>query len=216
VKNKREANGWLKGFMATEVVLPVALLQGTYNTDLAKAQGGDKDALSVITKDADALLQAAKAFYASSSGYADIYNTVVGQLSKFESGGRVMGGTPGVDSVPIMAQQDEYIVRADAARRNMPLLEAINAGAVARGFANGGQVRSFSGPVVATAAANDNSAIEALGEKLARTMVATMTAQIESNRDEIGALRNEVRRLNDTTRIEASRAPRPGTHNKAA
>ncbi|MCK1313715.1 hypothetical protein [Bradyrhizobium sp. 23] len=43
----------------------------------AKAATGDQDAISKVTSDAQTLLQLAKAFYASSTGYGDIYKTVI-------------------------------------------------------------------------------------------------------------------------------------------
>ncbi len=48
-------------------------------------------------------------------------------------------GTPGRDSVPILAMPEEYVVRAREARRHLPLLEAINSGRLPA-FAGGGQV----------------------------------------------------------------------------
>jgi hypothetical protein len=58
----------------------LAAAQSQFSTQLSLAQGGDRDALNAITGNASTLLDAAKAFYASSQGFQDIYNTVVGQL----------------------------------------------------------------------------------------------------------------------------------------
>lgn len=198
----------------------LASAQAIYDETFARAQDGDSAALKSITQDADQLLKLAKDFYASSAPYTAIYDTVVAQLKGiggFELGGRVMGGTPGVDSVPILAQQDEFIVNANAARRNMPLLEAINSGITPRGFANGGVVsaRSFNSAQTVIQTANTNSAeISEFGKIISRTIAASASEQIAVLRSELGSLRAEVRRLDNTTRIEASRPPRPG--NKAA
>jgi hypothetical protein len=55
-------------------------------------------------------------------------------------GGRITGpGGPTSDVIPIWASNGEYVVKAAAARKNMPLLEAINFGKVP-GFAGGGLV----------------------------------------------------------------------------
>lgn len=51
--------------------------QSMFNSDAAKAATGDQDAISKVTSDAQTLLQLAKAFYASSTGYGDIYKTVI-------------------------------------------------------------------------------------------------------------------------------------------
>jgi hypothetical protein len=52
----------------------------SYNTKLGLAQGGNGDALGTITTDAQNLLTAAKAVYASSTGYQTILNNVSAQL----------------------------------------------------------------------------------------------------------------------------------------
>ncbi len=54
------------------------------------------------------------------------------------TGGWVTGGIPGVDSVPIMAQQGEFVVKASAASQAAPYLHALNNGG--HGYATGGSV----------------------------------------------------------------------------
>jgi tape measure domain-containing protein len=54
----------------------LAEARSQYQTQLAAAQAGDLDALTGITQFADTYLQEAQAFYASSTQYADIFNSV--------------------------------------------------------------------------------------------------------------------------------------------
>lgn len=54
-----------------------------------------------------------------------------GPVKRYANGGWVYGRSP----VPILAENNEFVVRAGAARRNAPLLEAINSG---RGGSSGG------------------------------------------------------------------------------
>lgn len=50
--------------------------QERFNADVTAANGGDEAALGRITQDAQSLLDLAKAFYASSTGYTTIYQSV--------------------------------------------------------------------------------------------------------------------------------------------
>jgi hypothetical protein len=61
-------------------------LQGQFSSDLAKAQGGDTDAINNLTKDASSLLDAAKSYYGSSGGYVDTYNAVTSAITGLASG----------------------------------------------------------------------------------------------------------------------------------
>ena len=55
--------------------------QATYTSQLTLAQAGNVDALNRITQDFDNLLDAAKGFYGSATGYQSIRSTGIGQLS---------------------------------------------------------------------------------------------------------------------------------------
>ena len=46
----------------------------------------------------------------------------------YAAGGWITGGTPGKDSVPIMSMPGEFVVNAQSARQNAPMLEAMNSG----------------------------------------------------------------------------------------
>lgn len=67
----------------------LAAAQSQFSQQLALAQGGNADAIGTITKYADTLLNQAKSFYASSEGYAAIYQAVTSALSGLAS----LGGT---------------------------------------------------------------------------------------------------------------------------
>ena len=58
----------------------LAAAQSQFSTQLALAQGGNRDALSGITDSAGTLLDAAKGFFASSSAFQNIFSTVTSQL----------------------------------------------------------------------------------------------------------------------------------------
>lgn len=59
--------------------------QGQYQSILAVAQTGNTDALQSITKYADQVLEAARALYASSSGYQSIFSQVTSDLLGLQS-----------------------------------------------------------------------------------------------------------------------------------
>jgi hypothetical protein len=60
---------------------------------------------------------------------------------KFARGGRTRGGIPGVDSIPILAMEDEYVIRRDSARKlGFGTLDFINRTGELPKFADGGIV----------------------------------------------------------------------------
>lgn len=141
----------------------------------------------------------------------------------FADGGQVTGGTPGQDSVMGMLMPGEFVMNARIAQMYLPMLEAMNSGKVPH-FAAGGLVGSvptftptivvspFSGLGVlggaSSSASNDNG--RANFADLARSVASGHQAIIAALREELEGLRAEVRSLNDTTRISASRPARPG------
>lgn len=89
------------------------------------------------------------------------------------SGGRISGPGSGTsDSIPAWLSNGEYVVNARSARRYLPELDAINAGAYARGgrvgFASGGKV-SVGGVSVST------SQWRTLGQQLGKDFLKTMS-----------------------------------------
>ena len=66
---------------------------------------------------------------------------------KFNKGGFLArykyGGQAGVDSIPAMLTPGEFVINADAASKNLGLLERINSGSPPQGYNNGGRVQRF-------------------------------------------------------------------------
>lgn len=77
--------------------------QGQFNQQLALAQGGNADAIGSITKYADTLLNQAKSYFASSSGYADIYKAVTSALASLTGGSQPAGSAPNATSTATIA-----------------------------------------------------------------------------------------------------------------
>jgi hypothetical protein len=168
-------NGLLTG--AGSPLSPRARLlraQAEFNQQLLLAQGGNLEALQGITTVAETLRTAAQAFYGSSRAYVDIFNSIQGQLSTlaggggsgvFQSGGWVTGGSPGRDSVPLLAMPGEYIVRRQVAQSNAGNLMQLN--------------------TTGRWGANDNiaSLLVMIGEKLDRNTMATLAQTRELNRE---------------------------------
>lgn len=63
----------------------LALARRTFNADASKAQGGDYTAISSITNDSTALLNASKAVFGSGAVYTNDFNRVVNVLSSITS-----------------------------------------------------------------------------------------------------------------------------------
>ena len=128
-----------------------------------------------------------------------------GMIPAHAGGGIIGNGLWNRDSVTarfagggdVMLAGGEFVARATSVTpATLPVLNYIN--------------RTGAAP------ANDNGAyFEALGNTLTRALAATTTAQITAMREEIRDLKSEVRRLGDTTRIEARRPQRPGKVNAA-
>jgi hypothetical protein len=70
--------------------------QKAYNATLAAGQAGDQAALSRITSEAKIFIDAARAIYASSGPFQDIFNLVTGQL----------------EALPTIAQSNDAVVNA--------------------------------------------------------------------------------------------------------
>lgn len=75
--------------------------QGKFNTDYAAAQTGDEEALRRITSDAQTLLEIAKGFYASGTGYASVYDQVTGAVTALASKGNLLTASPSTTQTQI-------------------------------------------------------------------------------------------------------------------
>lgn len=188
----------------------LAAAQHFFDSQLGLARGGDKDALSSITQTAQTLLELAKSFYASGSGYANVYNAVTSSLQNlgyqngglipgYAGGGMVGNGMFGVDSVlarfagggNIALAGGEFVMPAAQTRANLPRLEAMRSGA-----------------------SNDN-AIESLGQQLVRAMAGVSIAEMGAHREDSADLRNLILRLIRAVEGNKPHAPRPGSETKA-
>ena len=90
---------------ASSILSPQAQLaaaQSNFSAQLALAQGGDRDALSGITQVAQTLLDQAKSFFASSSGYTDIYGQVTAALQGLTGTGPTNTGAVSADALAIV------------------------------------------------------------------------------------------------------------------
>jgi hypothetical protein len=192
-----------------------------FSSQLALAKGGDATALGSITQVATTLLDQAKSFYASGSGYADVYNAVTAALrslgsgSGFAGGGVIPGmagggivgnGLFGIDSVlaryagggAIGLAGGEHVTRAPSVTpQTLPVLQHIN---------KTGSVPS-----------NDNGAhFAALGDKLVRALTGCSLGEIGAMREDAAALRNEVRALRTAVEANKPKAVRPNDRSGAA
>ena len=61
-----------------------------------------------------------------------------GNLMKKNSGGLIIG-KQGIDKIPAMLTNGEYVINASATKKFLPLLEKINSGQI-QSFASGGMV----------------------------------------------------------------------------
>jgi hypothetical protein len=157
-------------------------LQGQFSSDLAKAQGGDTDAINNLTKDASSLLDAAKSYYGSSGGYVDTYNAVTSAISGLASGNLIQaapdagaystaGDTPYGDLSylkPSVSTTSSSFTPPTSVTRTAPVVASSGtddvAGVIAQGF-NG-----------STQAIVD--AINGLGDRIKRVEEATKQGQV--------------------------------------
>lgn len=164
--------------------------QRLYNEQLKLAQAGDLNALRTITQFAESYRAAARAFFGSSVGYQNALQTIQGQLGSIaaapmQQGGTIVGGIPGMDSVPILGMPGEFIVQAQVAQRNLAQLTQLNRTGVWGG------------------AANDNylMIMERLNQNIV-FMLAQLTRRVAGLEDAfVRALALQTRELNSQTRL---------------
>ena len=82
------------------------------------------------------------------------YNYLGGSIRKYASGGHISGKS-GIDQIPAMLSEGEYVIRASSARQiGKPMLDQINAGK----FNNGGAVAEIAGSEqVSSSSGNTNN-----------------------------------------------------------
>jgi hypothetical protein len=192
--------------------------QSQFNAQLTLAQKGNADAMGTITQYASTLLDQAKAFYASSAGYGDVYGAVTdalkgltgtpgmamgGTVPGYAAGGVVGNGTFGVDSViaryagggSIGLAGGEFVMPAAQTQMHLPMLEAMRSGS----------------------ASNDNSGqFASLGQQLVRAMAGCSMGEIAAMREENAALRADIRKLTAAVEANKPKAQRPADRGRAA
>jgi hypothetical protein len=192
--------------------------QSQFNAQLTLAQKGNADAMGTITQYASSLLDQAKAFYASSAGYGDVYGAVTdalkgltgttgmatgGMVPGYAAGGVVGNGMFGVDSViaryagggSIGLAGGEFVMPAAQTQMHLPMLEAMRSGS----------------------ASNDNGIYFAsLGQQLVRAMAGCSMGEIAAIREENAALRADIRALTAAVAANKPKAPRPADRGRAA
>jgi hypothetical protein len=192
--------------------------QSQFNAQLTLAQKGNADAMGTITEYASTLLDQAKAFYASSAEYGDVYGAVTdalkgltgsasmatgGMVPGYAAGGVVGNGIFGVDSViaryagggSIGLAGGEFVMPAAQTQANLPVLQAMRSGA----------------------ASNDNGRyFENLGQQLVRAMAGCSMGEIAAIREENAALRADIRRLIAAVEANKPKALRPADRGRAA
>lgn len=97
----------------------LALAQSNFQQQYSQAAGGDQTALSTITQFAQTFLDQAKGFYASSSGYADVYSAVTSALQ-----GLTGGSSSGSLGAPIGPSPLFSTSSSSAAAANLPGIAA--------------------------------------------------------------------------------------------
>lgn len=165
----------------------LAAAQSQYDQQLAAARGGNQTALGSITTYAQSLLDASKAFYASSQAFQDTFKSVtsslgalpgqvgVGAFMQYATGGWVQGpGTGTSDSILARVSNGEFVMSASAADRYGPLLEAMN----------DDRPMTVAAPPRAPASSGSQSG-------------AAMVAELRSLRAEVAALRGDVQDGNE-------------------
>lgn len=213
--------------------------QNLFNSDVTKAGTGDQDAINAVTSDAQNLLQLAKAFYASSGGYNDIYKNVIDTITNlmksslyvapadvvrtqvdadpdpegtarakqlaawqanfgltadtvtgYASGGVVMNGTRGIDSVTAKLAGGEFVTRTSAVNPStLGALSYINR--------TGRTPKQNNDEVVSVLTQGFNNQTSVLADKL-------------------DAIADRVKRLEDATRQSSNQRRVPGSDKRAA
>lgn len=202
--------------------------QSKFNTDVSSAQNGDQDALNSVTADAQSLLTLAQAFYASSTGYSTIYQSVTDAVTKLAGGNNLSAST---QLAPNTAQTADQLAS-----------EALNVRYIANGnhYAEGGYVTNgkygvdsvtarLAGGEHVTKASSVNGAtrsaldfINRTGKaptespEIARILTQGFNGQTVAIVDAINGMSDRIKKLEDTTRQTSNQRRVPGSNQKAA
>jgi hypothetical protein len=209
--------------------------QQQFNSSVAGAQGGDEDAIARVTRDAQTLLEIAKSFYASSTGYASIYDTVTAAVQGLANSSQYTAAadTNIISQVPISTSVGAGIKSASVVSNVADQMQM-------QGYASGGFVMNgirgidsviarLAGGEHVTKTSSVNSATRASLEYINRTgknpgndrEVVRVLAQgfnglSTSLGDKLEALTDRVKRVEDATRLGYNQRRVPGSDKKAA
>ena len=169
----------------------LANAQAAYDSQIALAQGGDVEAQSKITDYADALLEAARTMFASSTGYQNIFARVTSELL----------GLPAV--------------QATTDPSNVALRQSLGgAGASTLAIAPSTSAALFSaGAVAIPAPANDRGSDLGIRQNFVDLMQVTQggaNAQIVVLREQFEGLRSEVREVVRALSVQRDQPRRAG------
>lgn len=202
--------------------------QTKFDADVAAAKTGDADAIERVTRDAQNLLDIAKSFYASTSGYSTIYQSVTDaitglastqpytiaadnnvittaptqvnggvessrddQLAGYASGGIVLNGRRGVDSVTARLAGGEFMTKT----------ASVNASTL-------GSLQFINQTGRAPRSNNDGEVI--------RVLTQGFNGQTTVLVDALNTLTDRVKRVEDATRQTSNQRRVPGSTQKAA
>lgn len=213
--------------------------QNAFSSDAAKAATGDQDAIAKVTSDAQTLLQLAKAFYASSTGYGDIYKTVIDTVNGLMKSALYTAPTdtgiihsadadPDPQGTGMRNLQNSWL--ANAAQEAGGVLGYASGGIVANGkYGVDSVTAKLAGGEHVTKASSVNSATRASLEfinrtgraptespEIARILTQGFNGQTVAIVDAINGLSDRMKKLEDTTRQTSNQRRVPGSTQKAA
>ncbi|MDH2357666.1 hypothetical protein QCM80_45185 [Bradyrhizobium sp. SSUT112] len=218
--------------------------QNAFNSDTAKAATGDQDAISKVTNDAQTLLQLAKAFYASSTGYGDIYTTVIDTVNGLMNSALYKAPT---DTGIINAADSDPDPQGTALRERMAKFASGDTSGIAdlygsvTGYAGGGVVSNgirgvdsvtakLAGGEHVTKAPSVNAStigmlsyINQTGRtpkqdngEVVRVLTQGFNGLASSLSDKLDNVADRIKRLEETTRQTSTQRRVPGSSQKAA
>ncbi|MDH2341539.1 hypothetical protein [Bradyrhizobium sp. SSUT77] len=218
--------------------------QSAFNSDAAKAATGDQDAISKVTNDAQTLLQLAKAFYASSTGYGDIYKTVIDTVNGLMNSSLYKATT---DTGIINAADSDPDPQGTAMRERMAKFASGDYSGISdlygsvTGYAGGGVVSNgirgvdsvtaklAGGEHVTKASSVNASTIGALSyinqtgrpprndnSEVVRVLTQGFNGLASSLSDKLDNVADRIKRLEETTRQTSNQRRVPGSTQKAA
>jgi hypothetical protein len=204
--------------------------QGRFAGDVSAANNGDEAALARITQDAQNLLDIAKSFYASTSGYTTIYQGVTDAIS----------GLASHDNIHVAALAPNTAVAANDPLKKGGLQDGMAAGgivgngkynvdSVMASYAGGGNIALAGGEYVTRASSVNASTMGMLAHinrtgkapgsdsgDIARILTQGFNGQTMAIVESLNVLAERIKRVEDATRQSNNQRRVPGSTMKAA